>query len=152
MDLLFLDANVLFSAVYKIDARLLQLWKLRNVTPCSSHYALQEARINLAGDDQWTRLTELYGSFQLFEAGQTSPRPGILLPEKDVPIFLAAIEARATHLLRGDVRHFRAYFGKKIQGIAIMRPGEYLRGRNRAGETSADLSHEPKLSRGRFLC
>ena len=132
MDRLFLDANVLFSAAYKIDARLLQLWKLRNVTLCSSHYALQEAKINLVREDQWTRLTELSGSLQLFEAGQTSLPPGISLPEKDVPIFLAAIESRATHMLTGDVRHFRSYFGREIGGIAIMRPGEYLRGHNRA--------------------
>jgi uncharacterized protein len=127
MDRLFLDANVLFSAAYKIDAGLLPLWKLRNVTLCSSHYALQEARINLLNEDQRTRLTELSGSLQLFEARQTSLPPGLLLPEKDVPIFLAAIEARATHLLTGDVRHFCAYFGKKIRGIEIRRPGDYLR-------------------------
>jgi predicted nucleic acid-binding protein len=129
MDRLFLDANVLFSAAYKVDARLLPLWKLRHVTLCSSRYALQEARINLAGEDQWTRLAELSGSLQLFEAGPTSPPPGILLPEKDVPILAAAIEARATHLLTGDLRHFRAYLGRMIEGIAIMRPGEYLRNR-----------------------
>jgi hypothetical protein len=99
------------------------------VTLCSSRYALQEARINLAGEDQWTRLAELSGSLQLFEAGPTSPPPGILLPEKDVPILAAAIEARATHLLTGDLRHFRAYLGRMIEGIAIMRPGEYLRNR-----------------------
>lgn len=127
MGRLFLDANVLFSTAYKIDARLLALWKLRNVTLCSSHYALQEARINLAHEDQWTRLTELSGSLQLFEAGQTPLPPGIFLPEKDAPILLAAVEARATHFLTGDVRHFRAYFGKKIDGIAITRPGDYLR-------------------------
>ncbi len=129
MDRLFLDANVLFSAAYKIDARLLRIWKLRNVALCSSHYAIQEARINLAREDQWTRLTELSGSLQIFEARQTPLPSGILLPEKDVPILLAAIEAQATHLLTGDVRHFRAYFGKKISGIAVMRPGEYLRNR-----------------------
>jgi uncharacterized protein len=127
MDRLFLDANVLFSAAYKIDAGLLPLWKVRNVTLCSSHYALQEARINLKEEDQWTRLTELSRSLQLFEARQTSLPRGILLPEKDAPILLAAVEARATHLLTGDVRHFRAYFGKKIEGITITRPGEYLR-------------------------
>jgi len=132
MDRLFLDANVLFSAAYKIDARLLLLWKLKNVTLCSSHYALQEARINLRGEDQWTRLTELSGSLQLFGAGQTPIPPGILLPEKDAPILLAAIEARASHLLTGDIRHFRAYFGKKIAGITIVRPGEYLRHHSRA--------------------
>jgi predicted nucleic acid-binding protein len=129
MDRLFLDANVLFSAAYKIDARLLPLWKLGNVTLCSSHYALQEVRINLTGEDQWTRLAELSRSLQLFEAGPTPLPAGILLPEKDAPILRAAIEARATHLLTGDVRHFRAYFGKKIEGIAITRPGEYLRNR-----------------------
>jgi hypothetical protein len=127
MNRLFLDANVLFSAAYKIDARLLSLWELRNVTFCSSQYALQEARINLAGEDQRTRLSELSASLHLFEPRQTQLPPGILLPEKDVPIFLAAVEARATHLLTGDVQHFRAYFGKKVEGIAIMRPGEYLR-------------------------
>jgi hypothetical protein len=127
MDRLFLDANILFSAAYKIDARLLALWNLRNVTLCSSHYALHEASINLVGEDQRTRLAELSGSLHLFEAGQTHLPPGIFLPEKDMPILLAAIVARATHLLTGDVRHFRAYFGKKIEGIAITRPGEYLR-------------------------
>jgi hypothetical protein len=68
MDRLFLDANVLFSAAFKIDVRLLLLWKLRNVTLCSSQYALQEARINLAREDQRSRLTALSGSLQLFEA------------------------------------------------------------------------------------
>jgi predicted nucleic acid-binding protein len=132
MDRLFLDANVLFSAAYKIEARLLPLWKLRNVALCSSHYALQEARINLADEDQRKRLTDLSGPLKLFEAGQAPLPPEILLPDKDAPIFLAAIEARATHLLTGDVRHFRPYFGKTIAGIAIARPGTYLREHSRA--------------------
>jgi hypothetical protein len=131
MDRLFLDANVLFSAAYKIDARLLELWNLRNVTLCSSRYALEEARINLADEDQRTRLATLSGSLLLFEAGQPAVLAGILLPAKDAPIFLAAVEARATHLLTGDVHHFGPYFGKKIEGIAIVRPGEYLRRRTR---------------------
>jgi hypothetical protein len=40
---------------------------------------------------------------------------------------LAAIEARATHLLTGDFRHFGSYFGKKLEGIFVLPPGEYLR-------------------------
>jgi predicted nucleic acid-binding protein len=127
MDRLFLDANVLFSAAYKIDARLLSLWNLRDVTLCSSHYALEEARFNLLDEGQGTRLTKLSGSLHLFEAGSTSLPSGIVLPEKDAPILLAATEARATHLLTGDVRHFRVYFGRKVAGIAIVRPGEYLK-------------------------
>jgi hypothetical protein len=39
------------------------------------------------------------------------------------------MEARATHLLTGDIRHFGPYLGRKIAGIAILLPGEYLRGR-----------------------
>jgi len=46
MDRLFLDTNVLFSAAYQPGARLLQIWKLKNVV-CSSRYALAEASINL---------------------------------------------------------------------------------------------------------
>jgi hypothetical protein len=80
MDRLFLDANVLFSAAYKIDARLLQFWKLTDVTLCSSRYALEEARINLTDEHQLVRLTKLSGSLQLFEAGKTHLPPGIPLP------------------------------------------------------------------------
>jgi len=50
MDRLFLDANVLFSAAYKTESGPLQLWKLKNATLCSSRYALEEARINLANE------------------------------------------------------------------------------------------------------
>jgi uncharacterized protein len=131
MDRLFLDANVLFTAAYRPDAGLLQLWKLKDVILCSSRYALEEARINLTDQHQRMRLSKLSGVLHLFEAAQR-PLPRVIsLPEKDVPILLAAIEARATHLLTGDGRHFGPYFGKKIDGIAIVLPGEYLRGRDR---------------------
>jgi len=127
MDRLFLDANVLFSAVYQTDAGLLRLWKLRNVMLCSSRYALEEARINLANEDQRRRLTKLSGSIHLFEAGQGPLPRGVSLPEKDQPILLGAIAARATHLLTGDIRHFDPYFARKIEGIVIALPGQYLK-------------------------
>jgi hypothetical protein len=57
---------------------------------------LEEARINLGDEDQRTRLTRLSRSLHLFEAGQMPLPSGICLPEKDFPILLAAIEARAT--------------------------------------------------------
>lgn len=127
MDLLFLDANVLFSAAYLPGARLRQIWKLENVVLCSSRYALEEAKLNLESQDQRGRLIELSETLQFFEAAERELPRGISLPEKDVPILLAAVEARATHLLTGDVRHFAPYFGKKVEGIAIVLPGEYLR-------------------------
>ena len=129
MDLLFLDANILFSAAYRRAAGLLQLWKLRDVRLYSSRYAVEEARINLTEQDQRMRLNRLSEKVQLFEAVPRQLPHGISLPEKDVPILLAAIEARCTHLLSGDVRHFGPYFGKKIEGVSIVLPGDYLRNR-----------------------
>ncbi|SRR5258707_4173196 len=129
MDRLFLDANVLFSAAYRVNAGLLSLWKLKKVQLCSSRYALEEDRINLAEEAQRERLNRLVTALELFDAQPEQLPQGILLPEKDAPILLAAIAAMATHLVTGDVRHFGAYFGKKISGILIVSPGDYLRSR-----------------------
>jgi uncharacterized protein len=129
MDRLFLDANVLFSAAYRPDTGLLSLWKLKNVTLCSSRYAVEEARFNLDDDDQRARLETLTQHLHLFEAAARDLPSGISLPEKDVPILLAAIEARASQLLTGDVRHFGSHFGRRIAGVLILLPGEYLRAR-----------------------
>jgi hypothetical protein len=80
-----------------------------------------------AEEDQRTRLAKLSATVHLFDATQGKHSRGIALPEKDVPIFLAAIEAGVTHLLTGDVRHFGQYLGKRVEGTVIMLPGEYLR-------------------------
>jgi hypothetical protein len=118
---------VLFSAAYKTDTRLLQLWKLKDVALFSSGYAVQEARINLPHEDQRTRLNKLTVLLDLVDTSHGTLPRGITLPEKDVPILLAAIEARCTYLLTGDVRHFGPYLGKKIGGIQIALPAQYLR-------------------------
>jgi uncharacterized protein len=130
MDRLFLDANVMFSAAYRPEAGLLRLWKLRDVALCTSHYAAEEARLNLSDDVQRHRLDKLLLTLQLCDAPERELPRGISLPEKVTPILLAAIEARATHLLTGDVRHFGCYFGKTVEGVLIILPGQYLRGRN----------------------
>jgi uncharacterized protein len=129
MACLFLDANVLFAAAYRLNAGLLQLWDLDDTVLSSSHYAVEEARFNLTDEGQRSRLSELSTALQLFSAAPRALPRGIALPEKDVPILLAAIEAGATQLLTGDIRHFGSYFGKKIEGIQIMLPAEYLRKR-----------------------
>ena len=117
MDRVFLDANVLFSAAHRSDSGLLQLWKLKTATLCSSRYALEEARINLDSGDQKTRLNRLAASVRMFDVSRRELPREIVLPEKDQPILLAAIEAHATHLLTGDVRHFGKYFSKEIEGV-----------------------------------
>lgn len=126
MDRLFLDANVLFSAAYRPNAGLRAFWKLKNATLCSSRYAVEEARINLLENVQKDRLDRLVAGLQLFDSAQLEPPEGISLPEKDAPIILAAIEAQATHLITGDLRHFGRHFNRRISGLQIMTPADYL--------------------------
>jgi predicted nucleic acid-binding protein len=127
MDRLFLDANILFSAAYRPRAGLLRLWKLNDVTLCSSRHALEEARSNLTERAQRTRLQRLARQIEWSDAAGDLP-PGVTLPAKDAPILLAAIQARATHLLTGDLRHFGPYFGKRIAGVLVLPPADYLAG------------------------
>lgn len=127
MHRLFLDANVFFSAAYRADTGLLQLWKLEDAALCSSRYAVEEARFNLGEAAQRRRLDALASRLTLFDAALKQLPRGVSLPEKDVPILLAAIEASATHLLTGDLRHFGPYLGKRIEGILVLTPSEYLR-------------------------
>ena len=123
MHRLFLDANILFSAAYRPDAELAQFWKLKGAILCSSRYALEEARINLAENAQRHRLAKLAQHVHLFDAPPRELPAGLSLPEKDV----AAMEARATHLITGDIRHFGLYFTKQIEGILVMSPADYLK-------------------------
>lgn len=132
MDRLFLDANVLFSAAYSPESKLLDLWRLDNAELVTSLYALEEARRNLAAysrvgiaalDDFASKMTIIAGT-------RTEPLPpGIDLIEKDIPILLAAIDSGCSHLLTGDKRHFDALFGKNVGGVLVQTPGQYLRGR-----------------------
>ncbi|HKT46698.1 MAG TPA: hypothetical protein VJP87_04175 [Candidatus Acidoferrales bacterium] len=127
MDRLFLDANILFSAAYRPGSGLLQFWKLRDALLCSSRYAVEEASINLGEEAQRRRLAKLVPRVRLFDAASREIPGSLSLPEKDIPIFLAAMEAKATHLITGDLRHFGPYFGQKIAGILVLSPADYLR-------------------------
>jgi uncharacterized protein len=129
MERVFLDANVLFSAAYKPNGRLLELWKLKDVSLCSSRYALEEARVNLPKEDQQRRLLQLADALNFHEAGEHKIPAGIKLPEKDSPILQAAMAARANYLLTGDIRHFGTYLGRTIAGVTILAPAEYLKNR-----------------------
>ena len=125
MDRLFLDANVLFSAAYRPKAGLLRFWNLKDAALCSSYYALEEARINLVEEVQRRRLVRLSTNLHLFDAILKELPRGVSLPEKDVPILLAALEAEATHLITGDVRHFGLYLNRTIEGILVLTPADY---------------------------
>ncbi len=129
MDILFLDANVLFSAAYQDNAALLRLWKLKNVRLVTSQYALEEARRNLSAEKQQDRLKRLIQAVKVMETLSLEKNipETIHLAAKDRPILAAAIEAKATHLITGDFRDFGDYFNKTIEGVLILPPAVYLK-------------------------
>ena len=130
MDRVFLDANVLFSAAYRPDARLARLWQLETVELMTSAYAAEEARLNLTQEDQRSRLAKFLEKVRMIT--DVAPLPaGIQLSEKDQPILQAALHARATHLLTGDKQHFGALFGHRFGGVLVLPPAAYFERRQR---------------------
>jgi uncharacterized protein len=130
-DVVFLDANIPFSAAYRPSAGLLRIWELRDVRRVTSAYALEEARRNLTDPRQLERLEALASQVDLLAEESDEPLPPeVDLPAKDQPILRAAIRAGATHLLTGDVRHFGALFGRSVAGVRVLPPGDYLRERS----------------------
>jgi uncharacterized protein len=124
----FLDANILFSAAYLPGAGLLRLWKLRGIRLIASAHAAEEARFNLKEQEPRRRLEELLKDLDMVPEGHERPLPpGIALPAEDRPILQSAIAAGAAFLLTGDKRHFGPYNGKRIEGVLILPPGDFLR-------------------------
>lgn len=126
----FLDANVLFSAAWREDAGLLRLWRRADARLITSSYAVDEAYRNLETAAQRERLFRLTASMELVPGAASGDLPdlprGVSLPEKDRPILVAAVRARATHLLTGDARHFGRLYGRTVGGVLILRPSEFL--------------------------
>ncbi len=125
MDRVFLDANVLFAAAWRPEGALLRLWDLDDAELLSSSYAVDEARRNMETPKQRGRLSRLLRQVRRVEPAHFMLPRGIRLPEKDLPILLAAIDGGATHLLTGDWEHFGLYFRQEIGGVLILPPAEY---------------------------
>ncbi|NBS58502.1 MAG: DNA-binding protein [Betaproteobacteria bacterium] len=112
------------------DSGLARLWRLSGVTLLTSRYAVAEAERNLDSDAQRERLGVLALGTTLIDAPEHAVLPeGIELVAKDAPILLAAIEARATHLLTGDRAHFGALYGRKVSGVKVIPPAAYFKQR-----------------------
>ncbi len=136
METVFLDANVLWSAAFREFSILRRLWNLPGTKLVTSEYAVEEARRNLqsypaSAAEQKRLLKSLDALIQNMTVVPTPyPLPEYLdvnLPSKDIPILAAALSANAVFLITGDKQHFGAYFGRKIRGITILGPADYLR-------------------------
>ena len=129
MDRIFLDANILYSAAYLELASLAGLWSLDDAKLLSSAYAIEEARRNLAADrtEALPRLKRLVEAVSTVDAPQGLKLPSnIRLDQKDQPILLAAIHGNADYLLTGDARHFEHRYGRRIEGVLVLRPAQYF--------------------------
>jgi len=95
----------------------------------TSVYALREARRNLDSDARRANLADLAKSLTVIRdvPSEASVALPVNLPEKDRPVLLAAMRAKATHLLTGDKQHFGPYYGQTVEGVLILPPAEYLR-------------------------
>ena len=127
LDRVFLDANVLFSAAYLQGSGLARLWKRGGPLLLTSAFAIEEARRNLAPGAPRERLDVLLRKVTVVpEAPWTGGAASSGLPEKDIPILAAAIRARATHLMTGDLNHFDHLMQKTVDGVLVLRPAQYL--------------------------
>ena len=124
-----MDATVLFGVSYRESSRLRALWAIAGIVLLGSTYVLDEARRNATSDAHIQRLEELIRSLEVVTT-RFDPRDprldGVVLPLKDRPVMIDALDGNATHLLSGDRRHFGRYFGKQLSGVWIMGPNDYL--------------------------
>jgi len=129
VDRLFLDACVVFSAAYTPSSPLRRLWALGDARLLASALVIEEARRNLAvlRPERLQDLGRLSTKLELVVATLTrAPSEVQRLPDKDRPILLAALAGRATHFLTVDKKHFGVLFGKTVEQVLILSPGEYL--------------------------
>jgi predicted nucleic acid-binding protein len=129
VDRVFLDANVLFSAAYMESSGLAHLWQLADAELLSSDYAIEEARRNLAlvREPALARLDRLTAMLTIVNLPQNPKQAlNVRIDSKDRPILLAAIRGKADYLLTGDGRHFGHLYGKRVEGVMVLRPAQYI--------------------------
>jgi len=131
--LVFLDANVIFSAAYRPEGRCAALFELAARGRCSlltSAYAVTEADRNL----RHKKPEALKAFAALLETMRVVPEPdpvkqaeaaALGIDPGDVPILAAAI-GRCDILVTGDLKHFGPWMGRSVEVIEIMSPGETL--------------------------
>ena len=123
----YLDSNVLFSASYDPLADFLAFWRLRNIAPVISQYAVDEVSRNIRSAGHRQRFESLLARTQFISDGDVRFVPaGIALAAKDRPILAAAIAASVDYLATGDRKHFALLYDKVVSGVRIVSPPHFL--------------------------
>lgn len=129
---LFLDANVLFTAAHNPNGKAalaIELGSEGHWQLVTSNYAAEEARRNLA-----KKVPDALPAFASLIQGipvvrhHIALRTPIGLAEKDRPVFQAALAAKATHLLTGDLKHFGALMNRPeaTSGVPVQTVADFL--------------------------
>ena len=132
----FLDASVLFSVAYG-SAGLDYLWELSRKGVCvllASQYVIEEAKRNLHSKEQLGKLDSFLSRVEVVIETDPDLSCPIDLPEKDVPVLMAAVSTGANFLITGDMAHFGKHFGKTVMGVQILMPRDYLLQRMHLGK------------------
>lgn len=127
----FLGANILFSVSYE-SAGLNHLWELSSKGVCillASQYVIEEAKRNLHSREQLRKLDSYLSSVEVVIETDPDLYCPIDLPEKDIPVLMAAVSANADYLITGDIAHFGKHFGKTVMGVEILMARDYLQPR-----------------------
>ena len=117
----FLDANILFSAAYREMSVITKLWHMDGVQLVTSPYAVAEVKrnITLKLPGALERLSHLVARVEVVSSDHRL-RDDIVLSEKDRPVLGAAIGARCSVLLTGDITHFGRLLGETVEGVRVM--------------------------------
>jgi len=132
--LLFLDANVLFTASISPDGTSRALVRLSAEGACrlaASPFAIDEAQRDIAvkREGSLAALDAMLAYVDLVADAHPalSTWAGRYVAAKDAPILAAAVGARADVLVTGDRRHFGYLFGRAVHGTRIEPPRDGLR-------------------------
>ncbi len=131
MKRVFVDANVMFSAVWREGSGILRLWELKDVQLVTSPYALLEAERNIQvkKPSAFERFVALVSKIEISHATvQLSQDYG--LPAKDLPILEAAVGSGCVILLTGDITHFGHLIGIEAEGVMVMTVSAFLQTEN----------------------
>lgn len=132
--LLFLDANVLFTAAISPGGASRALVRLSAAGACrlaASPFAIDEARRNV-GVKRPDRRAELDVVLATLDRVGDA-RPDLLtwavrhVVAKDAPILAAAVGAHADVLVTGDRTHFGDLYGRTVRGLRVEPPRVALR-------------------------
>lgn len=129
MDRVFLDSSILYVAGRRAGAAVHRLWNLTGVQLLTSIKTVDEAMRNLETREMQHALDVLLKN--RIDV-RPEPAPGSMrmvareLYDIDAPVVVAAVAARASHLITADYRRFGKWFGKSIGGVTVVKVGSYL--------------------------